>query len=113
VRLGGAALVAVMQPAHLRNGNDAPQARMEGLLDRIAEIVNVRDVFRFLRGIRTFRPARATAKKLMELDMDRPGSHVTKRYRPAITGSDGIFADYSTAHSLVPPNAPRAEVKSG
>jgi hypothetical protein len=36
----------------------------------------------------------ATAKKLTELDMDRPGSHVTKRYRLAITGSDGIFADY-------------------
>jgi hypothetical protein len=36
----------------------------------------------------------ATAKKLTELDMDRPGSHVTKRYRPATTGSDGIFADY-------------------
>ena len=35
----------------------------------------------------------ATAKKLTELDMDRPGSHVTKRYRPAITGSDGIFAE--------------------
>jgi hypothetical protein len=27
--------------------------------------------------------------------MDRLGSHVTKRYRPAITGSDGIFADYT------------------
>ena len=27
VRLGGAALVAVMQPAHLGNGNDAPQRR--------------------------------------------------------------------------------------
>ena len=26
--------------------------------------------------------------------MDRPGSHVTKRYRSALAGWDGIFADH-------------------
>jgi hypothetical protein len=32
---------------------------------------------------------------LTELDIDCPGSHVTKRYRPARAGSDEIFADHS------------------
>jgi hypothetical protein len=36
-----------------------------------------------------------TAGKLTELNIDCPGSHVTKRYRPALAGSDGIFADHS------------------
>jgi hypothetical protein len=31
---------------------------------------------------------------LTELDIDCPGSHVTKRYRPARAGSDEIFADH-------------------
>lgn len=35
-----------------------------------------------------------TARKLTGLDMDRLGSHVSNRYEPAITGSDGIFADH-------------------
>ena len=39
-----------------------------------------------------------TARKLTGLDMDHPGSHVTKRYQACPCGSDEIFAD----HSLIP-----------
>ncbi len=39
--------------------------------------------------------------------MDCPGSHVTKRYRPALAGSDEVFADYSFSEALHPTRVPR------
>jgi len=32
---------------------------------------------------------------MTELDIDCPGAHVTKRYRPAPAGSDGVLGDHT------------------